>query len=204
MTNLHFDSWELAPYFETNSLEEEVSFGDAKERKSLPDWQSRIAVNKCPLLVKATVTFLKSKHANLRSGPAVTRYATRAGIQVLQQIPEIGEIAKRYREAYLRGNELELMGYSGHNYDFGKRLSQNRVYLQCWAYKWVAGAISDIADELGLPTSMVGLIALIAGFAQSTEWIPEKHRRRFIKEIECFWKPYLKKRLDDTNSGITT
>lgn len=197
-------SWDLAPPFNANSLEEEVSIGDAAERASSPNWQIRIGINSAPLLVNETVAFLKSKNSRLRSRPAVTRYATRLGLKVLEQMSQVTEIRKRRREAYIGGNESEMMKYSGHQYDFGKRLSSSRVYLPCWAYKNVAAAISEIADDLGLPASTVALVALAAGFAQSTEWLPSKHCGRFAAEVKRFWESYLPGRVEDLNKDITT
>jgi hypothetical protein len=190
------ESWELAPPFDANPLEEEVMLGDAAERASSANWQTRIGINSAPLLVNETVTFLKSKNSRLRSRPAVTRYATRVGLKVLEQMSEVTDIRKRRREAYLSDNEAEMMRYSGHDYDFGKRLSSSKVYLPCWAFRNVAAAISEIADDLGLPISTVALVALIAGFAQSTEWLPERHCDRFAREVKRFWKSYLVERAD--------
>ena len=197
-------SWDTDPPFRANSLEEEVGLGEAAERQSTTNWQIRIGINGSPLLVNETVTFLKSKHSRLRSRPAVTRYATRLGLKVLEQMSEVTEIRKRRREAYLSGNESEMMKYSDQHYDFGKRLSSSKGYLPVWAHKKVAAAISEIADDLGLPASTVALVALAAGFAQSTEWLPSKHCDRFAKEVKRFWESYLPGRVDDLTKDITT
>jgi hypothetical protein len=197
------DSWQTDPVFGGKSLEEEVEAGDAWERKQ-PNWTLRVPINRCPQLVKETVWWLKRKHGRLTTGASVTRYVTRAGIKVIQQMEEIKSLREKHRHAYLEGDELARMRYLGHRYDFGHRISYQNVYLSCWAFNWVDGVVSDIADDLGLPASTMAVIALIAGLAQSVDWVPERHRQVFEQETIHFWRCYLKGRIEDLNKDITS
>jgi hypothetical protein len=197
------DSWQTGPPFDSKSLEEEVEAGDAWEQKE-SNWTLRVSINRCPQLVKETLWWLKRKHSRLTTGASVTRYVTRAGIKVIQQMEEIKELREKHRQAYLVGDELTRMRYLDHRYDFGHRISHQNVYLSCWVFNWVDGAISDIADDVGLPASTMAVIALIAGLAQSVDWVPERHRQVFERETIYFWRSYLKGRIEELNKDITS
>ena len=189
-------STEDGPCFAGKSMEEEVEAGDSWER-SHGGQNMRLSLNSCPQLLKETAWWCRRKHKNLPTIASVSRYATRCGIRVLRQIGPIDELRHRHELAYVDGNELDRMAFSGHTYDFGHRISYHGVYLACSLFDWVEGVVVDAAYDLGLPASTVVTVALMAGFAQSTIWVPERHRWVFQQEIAHFWRKYLKGRLDE-------
>ncbi|MCP4610025.1 MAG: hypothetical protein GY845_15060 [Planctomycetes bacterium] len=195
------DSWSTCwddPIFDGRSLEADVDAGDTWERDQR-SFSARVSINSCPQMIRESVLWLKKKHKDLNSSSSVTRYATRNGITVIQRIPEIKTIRVERRKAYEAEDRLRLMNFSGHTYDFGHRLSVNNVALKCSVFTWVDGAIVDIADDLGLPASTIALLALVAGLAQSVNWIPRNHKAPMIAEINRFHHSYLADRVSELN-----
>lgn len=196
------DTWETVPgpAFGGDSLEDQVWEGDKLERKQSKqghhDWEARTTINACPELVASTIVFLKTKDRNLRTAAAVTRYATRAGIKVLEKVKPIQLLKQRRREAYLNRDELGRQRFIGHRFDFAHHLSQMKVHQICWSFRWVEGAISDMATEMGLPASTIAVLALCAGFGQSIEWVPGGYRDKFVGEVRRF-QDYLLGRLKE-------
>ncbi|GAG03592.1 unnamed protein product, partial [marine sediment metagenome] len=169
------DTWQTIPPFNARSLEDEVEAGDSWER-SQDDWKSRLSINSSPLLVVDTARYLAPQHKRLRRLAAVTRFTTRNGIEVIRDIEHVKDIRRMRRKAYEDGDTLAMIEASELSYDFGHRISYKTVGLNCWCFTWVEANICEIAHDLGLPASTVGLIALMAGFAQSVDWIPLRHQ----------------------------
>ncbi len=195
------DTWATCwdePIFGGRSLEADVDAGDTWER-SQKKLAERISINNCPQMLKESLWFLKRKQKSINNLSSVTRYVTRNGLAVVQRMPEIKTIRTERKKLYEAGDEFHLMKFSDYHYDFGHRLSVNNVALKCSLFTWVDGAIVDIADDLGLPASTIALLALVAGLAQSVNWIPRNHKSPMINEINRFHRVYLKDRICELN-----
>ena len=115
-------------------------------------------------------------------------------------MPQIKGLRTLKRQAYLHGDELAQQFFADETYKTEKRISIKTNTMNCQVFGWVRGLISDISDDLGLLESTVALVGLIAGFAQSVIWVPERYGDLFIGEIYDF-SDYLTNRVADA-SGI--
>jgi len=180
--NGHVSSWNTEPYFGGTSLEQEVNEGEDEERTkaeqdNLP-YQMPVSIAGCPGYVDGTLRYLKHEHWRLGSIGSVSRYVTRTGLHVVQRIEALQVLRQQWREAFLGKDDHALWSFFNQEYHgFGTR-DQYKVHLKASMFTRVHSRVCDIAKELGLPKSAIGLACLVAGIAQSNDWVPGKHRER--------------------------
>ncbi len=181
------DGWDVQPAFVTEvpSLEGQVERGDSSERGHNP-FSVAFSIKRCPELIKSTVTVLTRRHSNLSTGTSVSRYATRCGLNVLLEMPEIRTLGRGLREAYETGNDYDRLRLLSWSYDTEQRISLLKQQWSCSVFSWVHASLVSIADSLGLTRPIVAQIMLCAGFSKSEHWVPERHRITFANEVSHF------------------
>jgi hypothetical protein len=186
-----------------------ILFGEIEFKKTLEeivksdrdnDESERISISRCPALIKSTFWFLKSKDEHLRTEAKTTRCLTKAGLQILQNIPGLSSIREQRRRVHLEGNDLERLYWMNQDYSISNRLLVCGVKSTCYLFKRVLGALSNIASDLGIPTSTVVTLTLLAGMGTSEKWVPKRDKDRALAEIKRFVE-WVKKRAASNECG---
>ena len=179
-----------------------ILFGEIEFKKTLEeivkrdhdnDESDRISISRCPELIKSTIWFLKSKEEHLRAEAKTTRCLTKAGLQIVQNIPFLASIREQRRRVHLEGNDLERLYWMNQDYRISNKLSLCGVRTTCYLFKKVLGALCNLASDLGIPVSTVVTLALLAGMATSERWVPKRDKDRALAEIKKFVE-WVKKR----------
>lgn len=116
---------------------------------------------------------------HLSTVSAASRFASRAGVKVLQRIEAMDSLNNAWRKAYIERNEFAQGIFANQVWGGFRRLSAQATYFRSSHFTWVAGVISNLALITGLPTSTIALAALVVGLAQSAEWLPEPYIQDF-------------------------
>lgn len=146
----------------------------------------KLTINRCPELIRSTISALRHKHEKLTSQAAVTRYLTRQGVQIIQRIPAIKVLKEKKRLAYENGDERDRILLSRNMYDFGCRISLTNSRITIYAEDWARAAITELACDIGTHQETIAIITLIAGCLTSQTWIPARHLESMKEELIRF------------------
>ena len=147
---------------------------------------NKITINRCPELIRSTISALRHKHEKLTSQAAVTRYLTRQGVQIIQRIPAIKVLKEKKKLAYENGDERDRIILSRNIYDFGCRISLTNYRITIYAESWARAAITELACDIGTQQETVAIITFIAGCLTSQTWIPARHLESMNDELIRF------------------
>ena len=176
--------WHTTPLFGGSSFEEDVLQGDEVERAhdknaGLLRYSVPLTINRLPAAVASTLWYLMEKNKELSTISAVSRYASRAGLRVMLRVGALSQLDKVRREVYERGEDSDLGAFIGRSWAGFRALSAEAEYRKLACFGWVSVVVGKVAILTGLPSSTIGLATIIAGLAQSVDWVPEPYVERF-------------------------
>lgn len=147
-------------------------------------FQHSVKIMHLAVLDREDLLHLSGQHACMSSFAAVTRYVTRTGSSVLLRLAPLDNLRQLREQAYLRGNESVLASFSCPSLDTGGNLQhvQNPVFVSVFGGTY--GILSAIATSLGWPATEAVKAALVAGMAQSQEWLPQRSIDRHYLAIQ--------------------
>ncbi|MDP2859256.1 MAG: hypothetical protein Q8P50_14970 [Bacillota bacterium] len=181
------------------SLEDDVEHGDDTERRrareEATDLHVAVTIERCPLLVYESLAQLRGKHERLRSLSAVTVYTSRTGVLVIQRVPAIRELETIRKAAYHQADESVLALFSNLTLNPPSLVGSHDRRLTARTFRWVDGAVVDIATSLGLPRNTILTFTLAAGLDQSVRWVPPSYRLTFTQCVNDF-AAYIAKRVE--------
>lgn len=175
-----WETWPPRP----RTLQEEIEAGDDWARRNFNPWDVAVAVKKTPALLHEALLHLRAPTG--KSVAALSRHATHLGCDVLQEFAGWRELRELRKRAFLAQDELALQWFAERTFALSENLGVNKRAVWLRVFTPVLTDLRELADDAGLTTPAVVVLALAAGLACDRDWLPPPYRCRFVDELDRF------------------
>jgi len=151
--------------------------------ENLAERDQKFCVSRCPAYVRRSLDLFRGMPAKRTSMDAAAAFALQEGMAHLERLPGLDPI-RLAREVVLKSGDDRISWFEQWGYKLCEHHEQSR-HFWCRVVPDVVAGYSRLGDDLGLTTSTVAVLGMLAVLLH-VDQLPDHLKRQMLSELVTF------------------